>query len=117
VRYCGLCFESEFWLNRTLGKGIFGEGNVGFNTFEEEHECNLFCEYYGLKPFVQPESAIDKLFRSVSPPSDESLPSFRLLNKGKGKEIIEINDNGDEVHQQGRSESELEEGEIAQLSG
>ncbi|KAF8907004.1 hypothetical protein CPB84DRAFT_1959743 [Gymnopilus junonius] len=47
-----------------LGKGIFGEGNIGFESFEEEHECNYFCEFYGLQPFIQASTSM--LFQTVA---------------------------------------------------
>jgi len=85
-----------------LGKGIFGEGNVGFESFEQEHDCNPFCRYFGLDPFVQINShwqPSKSISLTVEAPSEEVLPESPMtpeelqvhwhemrLRKGKGRE-------------------------------
>ena len=84
-----------------LEKGIFGEGNVGFESFEEEHECNLFCQYFGLEPFAsaQINSQPSKISVESSSKDSEGLPETPItpeelhemrLHKGKGRETTPI---------------------------
>ena len=32
-------------------ENVFGDGNINFDEFKNEHRCNKFCSYYGLQPF------------------------------------------------------------------
>lgn len=33
------------------GKSVFAAGNLGFDKFESQHQCNLYCKHYSLRPF------------------------------------------------------------------
>ncbi|KAF8164945.1 hypothetical protein B0H34DRAFT_628755, partial [Crassisporium funariophilum] len=51
----GIAYISDLQ-GSALGGGIFGEGNLNHDMFEEEHDCNKFCKYFGLEPFQKSDS-------------------------------------------------------------
>jgi hypothetical protein len=72
---------------------VFGEGNMNFDKFKDEHCCNEFCSYYGLQPF-SPETGLTG--RDTPTSEGNSLLKnpieFDQATKGKGRAEPEVDD-------------------------
>ena len=63
------------WHSRELNN-VFGDGNMNFDKFKEEHCCNKFCSYYGLQPFSLETSRVKDAPTSPGPLSKFEGNSF-----------------------------------------
>lgn len=77
---------------------VFGDGNINFDEFKDEHRCNKFCSYYRLQPF-SPETGLRDAPTSLHPlPESEGNSSpkntirFDKATKGKGRAEPEVDD-------------------------
>ena len=88
------------WHSRELNN-VFGDGNMNFDKFKDEHSCNKFCSYYGLQPFSSESESGLKDPTSACLPSESkgagsSFPKnstgFDPAWKGKGKAKVDDDD-------------------------
>lgn len=78
------------WESREL-KDVFGDGNMNFDKFKDEHCCNNFCTYYGLQPF-SPERCLQNTPTSESSSFQKKTIGFDHAMKGKGRAEPEPDD-------------------------
>ncbi|KAH9476800.1 hypothetical protein JR316_0010715 [Psilocybe cubensis] len=85
----GLAFVSDFQGTSIPGL-IFGDGNTKFETFALEHDCNKFCQFFGLPKIDRPRINLADIPPLVE---SDSLPSqIRRQKSDSGSADMELSE-------------------------